>query len=713
MTNTKSKQKRVIGLIALLIVIALVVALVFILKGRGSKAPEIDVNNPDFSYNTIYQIVTDRFVDGDPSNNPSGEIFDPANNRKYHGGDWQGICEKIEDGYLTNMGISAIWISSPVENIMSIDPSNGSASYHGYWARDFFRPNPAFGTMDDFKHLVDTAHAHGIKVIIDFAPNHTSTVEPYDLEYPEDGALFRDGELVGTFSADDKDIFHDEDSTNYSTYENSIYGMLYGLADLNHANPEIDTYLKDAIDKWLDFGIDGIRVDAVKHMEPGWQTNWVSSVYQKRNVFVFGEWFHNSHKNDPNMTNFANHSGMTLLDFRFANALRELVARGAFNMKDFYAVIEDTAARYDDVNDMVTFVDNHDISRIYSRTFNEAKVDIAHALLLTSRGVPIIYYGSEQYMEGAGDPDNREDMVSFNRESDSYRIIAALADLRKGAPSLAYGTTEAVHLDDKVIVFERVFGDDVTLVAVNLDDKKDAALTDLKTSLADGKYKDVLKDIKGVGDIKVTDGGTITELNLAPLSVGVWHAASESDAPLIGDIDPPIAIAGNTIAVSGVNFGSEEREVTVGGKPANVLSWHDRYIEVEVPEVEPGVCEVEVAFDTPVIATQTVRVLTDRQIPVRFIARDMETEGQGKVYLSGNVEELGNWDEDRLIGPFFYSTESIASYPDWFYNVSLPINREIEYKFVIVDEDGNVTWPEGDNHVIKTGEEAMTVDVER
>ncbi|MDQ8838037.1 alpha-amylase family glycosyl hydrolase, partial [Streptococcus ruminantium] len=76
---------------------------------------------------------------------------------------------------LTNLGITAIWISSPVENITTIDPTNQSAAYHGYWARDFFKTNAAFGTEEDFKELVSTAHKHGIKIVIDFAPNHTST----------------------------------------------------------------------------------------------------------------------------------------------------------------------------------------------------------------------------------------------------------------------------------------------------------------------------------------------------------------------------------------------------------------------------------------------------------------------------------------------------------------------------------------------------------
>lgn len=148
-------------------------------------------NKADFSTDTIYQVITDRFYDGNIQNNPTGDIFDKSNLRKYHGGDWQGIIEKIKDGYLTNLGVSAIWISSPIENITTLDPTNGSAAYHGYWARDFFKTNQAFGTMEDFQNLVKVAHENNINVVIDFAPNHTSTAEFKGMAFPEDGRLYR------------------------------------------------------------------------------------------------------------------------------------------------------------------------------------------------------------------------------------------------------------------------------------------------------------------------------------------------------------------------------------------------------------------------------------------------------------------------------------------------------------------------------------------
>ena len=167
---SKVKQKRSLNAV-LVVIFALLFGLISLFSllptpVSASTAADTDasVNNySSMSTDVIYQIVTDRFVDGDPSNNPTGEIYDKNNLRKYHGGDWAGITQKLNENYFTDMGVTALWISSPVQNSDYIDPSNGCAPYHGYWGRDFFKPNQYFGTMEEFEELVDTAHAKGIK----------------------------------------------------------------------------------------------------------------------------------------------------------------------------------------------------------------------------------------------------------------------------------------------------------------------------------------------------------------------------------------------------------------------------------------------------------------------------------------------------------------------------------------------------------------------
>lgn len=143
---SKIKQRRVLNSV-LVVIIAFLFGLISLFAllpktnvfAQADSGSDADVGNySSMSTDVIYQIVTDRFVDGDPSNNPTGEIYDKNNLRKYHGGDWAGITQKLNENYFTNMGVTALWISSPVQNSDYIDPSNGCAPYHGYWGRDFF-----------------------------------------------------------------------------------------------------------------------------------------------------------------------------------------------------------------------------------------------------------------------------------------------------------------------------------------------------------------------------------------------------------------------------------------------------------------------------------------------------------------------------------------------------------------------------------------------
>ncbi|KZE69210.1 hypothetical protein AWM68_02785 [Fictibacillus phosphorivorans] len=202
-------------------------------------------NKINYGQDVIYQIMTDRFSDGNAANNPTGNLFssDCSNLRKYCGGDWQGIINKINDGYLTNMGVTALWISQPVENVYTVlNDAAGTTAYHGYWGRDFKKTNPYFGSMTDFQNLVNTAHAKGIKVIIDFAPNHTSPASEDTPSYMENGKLYDNGTLVGGYTNDTKGLFHHNKGTNFSSIEDGIYRNLYDLADFNHHVGEAAVY---------------------------------------------------------------------------------------------------------------------------------------------------------------------------------------------------------------------------------------------------------------------------------------------------------------------------------------------------------------------------------------------------------------------------------------------------------------------------------------
>ncbi|MCR5677585.1 MAG: IPT/TIG domain-containing protein [Agathobacter sp.] len=674
------------------------------LTSVNAKTDADVTNTAGCSTDVIYQIVTDRFVDGNSANNPSGAIFDRSNPKKYHGGDWAGITQKINDGYFSEMGVTALWISSPVENIMTIDPSNQCASYHGYWGKDFFRTNSAFGTMNEFQTLLDTAHDNDIKIIIDFAPNHTSTAEYAGIYFPEDGALYRDGSLVGQFTNDYAGLFNHESWTDFSSLENGIYHSMYGLADLNQMNSTVDGYLKDSIDMWLDMGVDGIRVDAVKHMPQGWQKNWLSSIYEEHDVFVFGEWFNGGTGNDPEMTDFANNSGMSLLDFRYANAVRSAIGDETSSMKDLYQVMVDTASDYDEVNDQVTFIDNHDMSRFMTlSTNNAAAVNEAYVMLLTSRGVPTIYYGSEQYLTGSTDPYNRGDMTSFNRNSTAYRIISKLAPLRKTNAALAYGQTKERWMNDDVLIYERTCGNDVVVTAINRNENASYRINGLYTGLPAGSYGDKLDGIMGGETIQVSGSGAVSSFTLGGGECAVWTYTANSHAATIGNVDPGMGAPGNTIAISGRGFGNTAGTVTFGRTQAQVIDWSDSEIDVQIPSVAGG--EYTITVNTAGGDSDSYggfTVLTASQVATRFFVNNAYTNYGQSLYIVGNIAELGNWNPDKAVGCFFNNTASIANYPTWFYDISLPAGTRIEYKYIKKDAAGNVVWESGSNHVYTT-----------
>ncbi|MCX8128672.1 MAG: alpha-amylase family glycosyl hydrolase [Clostridia bacterium] len=699
MNETSKKAMRIFT--PVLVVLILVLSSMYVLAGSDGAVG----NTASCSTDVIYQIITDRFLDGNTANNPTGALFDRTNLRKYHGGDWQGIINKINDNYFTNMGVTALWISPPVENITTIDPSNNSASYHGYWGRDFFKTNAYFGSSSDFANLVSAAHAKNLKVIIDFVPNHTSTCEYGSMVFPEDGRLYRNGTLISGFKTDTTNVFNHESWTDFSTLENGIYHSMYGLGDLNHLNSTVDTYMKDAINQWLNWGVDGIRVDAVKHMPKGWQKSWLNSIYTNKPVFVFGEWYHGGTTNDATMTDFANTSGMSLLDFRFANTVRNVIGSGTGTMYDLNTLFTSTNTDFDEVNNQVTFIDNHDVSRFYTlASSNQRKVAQAYAIMLTSRGVPTIYYGTEQYLTGSTDPDNRKDMPSFSTTTNAYQVIGKIAPLRKTNPALAYGTTTEKWINNDVIVYERKFGNSVVLTAVNRSQTASYNISGLLTSLPAGTYTDVLTGILNGNSITVSSTGSVTAFDLGAGEVGVWQYTNGSTTPIIGSAAPTMGKPTNVITIDGRGFGTTAGQVKFGTTNGTIVSWNNEQIKVRVPTLAAGLYNVTVVNSSGTTSNifDKFEVLSGTQVTVRFKVNNATTSLGTNVYLVGSVSELGNWAPASAIGPLFNNTSTIGVYPTWFYDVNVPAGTTISFKFIKKDSAGNATWEGGSNHTYTT-----------
>lgn len=672
--------------------------------------PDTSVANKQ-GYNTdvIYQIVTDRFVDGNTANNPTGTAFSSGCTQKklYCGGDWRGIQNKIEDGYLTGMGVTAIWISQPVENITAVLNYSGtnSTAYHGYWARDFKKPNLAYGTLTDLTNLINAAHARNIKVIIDFAPNHTSPASQSDATFGENGKLYDNGVLLSSYSNDPGNYFHHKGGTSFSNLEDGIYRNLFDLADMNHNKPEVDAYFKAAIKTWLDLGIDGIRMDAVKHMPFGWQKSFMSYVYGYKPVFTFGEWFLSENEVDPANHYFANKSGMSLLDFQFAQKVRQVFKDGTSDMASLNQMLVDTASQYSQVNDQVTFIDNHDMPRFKAAGANNRKLEQALAFTLTSRGVPAIYYGTEQYMEGTGDPDNRSKMTSFSNLTTAYKLIARLAPLRKSNPAIAYGSTTQRWVNNNVLIFERKFGSNVAVVAINRDLVNASSITGFIAGLPAGTYTDVLSGL-GLNGNSITVGanGAVSNFSLAAGAVAVWQYTTPITTPTMAHVGPMMSMPGKTITIDGRGFGATKGTVFFGATAVtgtSILSWEDTQIKVLVPGVAAGVYGVSVRSAGGVNSGvyNAFEILSGPQVTVRFVVNNATTTPGENIFLSGDKYELTNWSAATPIGPLF--NQVMYSYPTWYTDVSVPASSAIAFKFMKKSANPTV-WEGGSNHTFTT-----------
>jgi glycosidase len=663
-------------------------------------------NDADFKSDVIYQVMLDRFFDGDPTNNdPQGDtgLYDStkANWKLYWGGDLAGLTQKMS--YLAGMGITAVWISPPVDNshlaVYTPDWSGPQAGYHGYWARDFYKIDPHLGTWADFDTLVNTAHANGIKIIVDFAPNHSN---PNDTgEY---GSIYNSGTFQAAYNNDPNGWFHHNGGiTNWNDQYQDQYYNLADLADLAQENSSVDSYLKGAMTQLLNHGVDGVRVDAVKHMPApggGWTRTLADGVEAQNPHYMIGEWYLSS-INDPTYwlaKQYANKSGISLLNFPLNVAIRNVFGSGqAATQLD--SVISQEETDFTWLNDQGTFVDNHDMSRFLTLDNNTSALHEALAVTLTAPGIPIVYYGTEQYLHndtnGGGDPYNRPMMNTFSTTTQAYSLIQNLASLRHSNPALAYGTYRQRWMNNDVFIFERQFYNSVSLIAVNKSANSQYSIGGLYTSLPAGSYGDYLSGAFGGNGITVGSGGAVTDFNLAANSIAVWqYTAGEPSTPEVGSAGPELVRPGDKLIVDGQGFGASGN-ITVGGTAATVQSWSSHSVTVTVPGIAGGQYGVQVCTAS-CSNSYLVNVASAAQVPVTFTVYSAPpTQVGDNVYLTGQFAELGNWGTTTItaIGPMM-----APNYPNWFLMASVPACYTIQFKYIIIRANGAVQWENGANH---------------
>ena len=666
----------------------------------------------DYKKQVIYQIVTDRFFNGSTANdNPSQSsgLYDSTKTNwfAFWGGDLAGIQQKM--AYLKGMGVTAIWISPTVDNEnLNMNPGSPiSAPYHGYDARDFMKVEEHFGdsthSWTAFSNLTSAAHSNGIKVIVDWANNHSN----YN-GGGEFGALYNNGTFMASDSNDPSGYFHH--NPNISDYNDRYqlqYYTLLSLEDLNQESATIDSYLKSAAHQFQSHGADAFRLDAIKHVTWGWEYSFANSVLTQSPSFLFGEWYNNNPGDAMyhDAYKFANKSGIGQLDFGVNQGMRDVFGSNA-NFSELDGNINAENSNFTWNNDLVTFFDSHDESRLLSISNNNNRLHEAMAFLLTARGIPVILYGDEQYLhndtKGGGDPYCRVWMSSFSTTTTAYSLISKLSALRQGSSdALAYGGYQQRWMNNDVYIFERKFFNDVVLVAINKNDTTSYPITGLLTSLPSGTYTDYLSGLLGGSGLTVTTGSggnnPANSFTLPAHTVAVWQSVGTPAGPEVGSIGPTLGQPGMKVTIAGKGFGTTTGTILFGTTPATIQSWSDTSATFTVPSVTNGLYQAQLK-NSGGTAANTIQftVLTAPLIPVTFTVNNATPTSPGDyIFLTGSTIELGNWGTtfDTAIGPMLP-----PNYPNWFLNTSVPAGTTIQFKFIKIAANGTVTWENGANH---------------
>ena len=488
----------------------------------------------EFRQETIYFLVVDRFYDGDPENSegPNPELYDPEGKDwgKYWGGDLQGVIDKLD--YLKDMGVTAVWLTPLFEQVEALFIEQ--AAIHGYWIKDFKRLNPRFIAKGDnpsinqtqeskdtvFDKLVYELHQRNMKLVLDIVCNHSNP----DFSGKK-GELYDDGVKIADFNDDKDNWYHHYGEVQNWEDEWQVQNCeLSGLATFNENNIAYRNYIKSAIKQWLDRGVDALRVDTVKHMPIWfWQEFNADILTHRPDVFIFGEWIYSDPRNERSVE-FVNESGMTILDFGLCVAIREVLGKGAEAGFSLVQDVLDLDFQYYGATELITFIDNHDMPRFQSLNPDPEMLRVAIGLIMTTRGIPCIYYGTEQYLhddtEGGNDPYNRPMMEKWDTDSPIYRDVRLLSGLRRLNPAISMGSQWQKYLTPDVYCYVRRYRDSVVFVALNRGNP--VTLEEVDTELPDGEHTEVLSRRK----FEVKDG-KLYNLELGSREVMIFSRVGE------------------------------------------------------------------------------------------------------------------------------------------------------------------------------------------
>jgi len=467
----------------------------------------------------MYLIMIDRFADGDASNNDptqSRGLYDRKNKFYYHGGDLQGVIDHLP--YLKELGVTAIWLTPWYDNYdrlnqIELKEDKPSTGFHGYNPQDFYVVEEHFGTHEKLRELVETAHRSGIKIIQDQVMNHTGPYHPWVDDAPTP-TWFN-----GTKSKHLKNVFqtwtlHDPRAVESFKRETMEGWFLDFLPDLNQHDAEVSRYLVQNTLWWIGTtGLDGIRMDTWQYVPNSFWRDWTRAIKHEFQSFRVvgevkdGDVVHTSFFQGGRVRFDGVDSGLdSLLDFPLFYPVRHAFAEG----KHVDEIPKTLAKDYLYTNSeiLVTLLGGHDDGRFMSeKGATIAGLKLANAFLLTTRGVPQLYYGDEIAMEGGDEPTTRGDFPggfpgdkrnAFSAgsrtkdEQELFEYIRRLTTLRRQLEPLRVGALVNLYVSEQQYAYARTTPRGAVIMVINNENDAATIEFDVSRIASAGVFKDQL-----------------------------------------------------------------------------------------------------------------------------------------------------------------------------------------------------------------------------
>ena len=459
-----------------------------VLEREENSAKRKGFNSADF----IYLITPDRFRNGDPSNDRVKGMFE-GSNRDFiggrHGGDLAGIIESLD--YFEKMGISSLWLNPVLENNME------TYSYHGYAMTDLYNVDPRYGTNEQYKELADKAKERGIGIIMDQVANHIGILHPWMSDLPSEDWVNQWSEFTQTNHM--KVSRFDPHGAEVDRRQFTDGWFVETMPDLNQRNEKLARYLIQNSIWWVEYlGLHGIRMDTWPYPDKQFLVDWTEAILQEYpNLNIVGEeWVSNPslisywQAGTAKMDDYTSYLP-SVMDFPLQSAVVDGLM-GETSWRSSMTKIYESLANdymYGDINNIMIFPDNHDMSRIYTRLNEDFdKWKMAMTLFFTTRGTLQFYYGTEILMNNPGTEDHGvirsdfpggwegdavnaftgEGLTAQQKEAQGF--IRVLANLRRQSCALNMG--EMLHYipQDEVYVYFKSFGDEHKMIVLNRND---------------------------------------------------------------------------------------------------------------------------------------------------------------------------------------------------------------------------------------------------